>query len=510
MTAIQDLEAIRLESQVALDSLKTASERNELGQFATPNSLAVAIMEYLRDSFGIGEHIRFLEPAIGLGSFYSALLRVFGQPDKSVGVEIDEAFLNRSRELWRESNLELLRGDFTKQKPKERFNLLVTNPPYVRHHHLEGEDKAALATWASKRYGIRVSQLSGLYCHFIYKAHEWLEDDAISVWLIPSEFMDVNYGEALKQYLCQHVTLELIHRFNPADVQFTDALVSSAIVVFRNRKPSSSHKARMTFGGTLAVPAYVEEVPISELEAARKWSVYPHRDKPRLVHTGLVLGNLFTVKRGLATGDNKFFILTKERAAELEIPGEFLRPILPSTRYIPGNVVERDKDGYAKTEPQLALIDCRLPADEVKAKYPKFWAYLESGMWQGVNDTYLCKGRKPWYSQENRQASPLICTYMGRPKEGAAPFRFILNLSDATATNVYLLLYPKPDMVEVMKDAKKAREIVAALNNVGEQAFFSEGRVYGGGLHKMEPKELMRLPLIGEPFDSLIPQPSLL
>jgi len=510
---IADIEAARQTLQVALDSRKSQAERNELGQFATPNQLAIAIVEYLRERYGIGEGITFLEPAIGLGSFYSALVRVVGKEGIkwAVGVEIDEAFFDESKALWNGSGLEFVNGDFTKLSPTGKFNLLVTNPPYVRHHHLDGEDKAALTSWASKRFGMKVSGLSGLYCHFVYKAHEWLEDDAISVWLIPSEFMDVNYGSALKHYLCRYVTLDSIHRFNPADVQFADALVSSAVVVFRNRKPSPEHKVNMTFGGTLASPAYVEQVPLSELDGARKWSIYPHRELPRIVHDGLVLGDIFTVKRGLATGDNRFFILEREHALELGIPCDFLRPILPSTKHIKENIVEGDTDGYAKTTPQLALIDCRLPEEEVERLYPRFWAYLQTGKQKGVADAYLSRSRKPWYSQENREAAPFICTYLGRPKQGEPPFRFILNESKATATNVFLLLYPKPILAEAMaKNPNLARELLRELNSVSEQAFFSEGRVYGGGLHKMEPNELKRLPLMGELFDSLHSQPKLL
>ena len=55
-----------------------------------------------------------------------------------------------------------------------------------------------------------------------------MADDGLAAWLIPSEFMDVNYGRAIKEYLLNQVTLLRIHRFDPSDVQFNDALVSSA------------------------------------------------------------------------------------------------------------------------------------------------------------------------------------------------------------------------------------------------------------------------------------------
>ena len=35
--------------------------------------------------------------------------------------------------------------------------------------------------------------------------HEWLEPGGLSVWLIPSAFLDVNYGRAVKEYLCPAV-----------------------------------------------------------------------------------------------------------------------------------------------------------------------------------------------------------------------------------------------------------------------------------------------------------------
>ena len=38
------------------------------------------------------------------------------------------------------------------------------------------------------------------------------------------------------------------------------------------------------------------------------------------------------------------------------------------------------------------------------------------------------------------------------------------------------------------------RQVWRLLNDIGPQTLLGEGRVYGGGLHKLEPKELGRVP----------------
>ena len=44
------------------------------------------------------------------------------------------------------------------------------------------------------------------------------------------------YGSVLRTYLSRNVTLLQIHTFDAADVQFADALVSSAVVVFSSSR----------------------------------------------------------------------------------------------------------------------------------------------------------------------------------------------------------------------------------------------------------------------------------
>ena len=91
-----------------------------------------------------------------------------------------------------------MRGDFTKQKPPAQgFNLVLTNPPYVRHHHLSGTEKNRLKTRLAELLNMEISGLAGLYCYFMLLCHDWMEEQGLAIWLIPSEFMDVNYGSTL-------------------------------------------------------------------------------------------------------------------------------------------------------------------------------------------------------------------------------------------------------------------------------------------------------------------------
>lgn len=493
------LEDRRLVLQAALDADKTQKERNRLGQFATPTLLANDVLAYARTLLPAKAAVRFLDPAIGTGSFYAALLRAF-PPERiaaAAGFEIDPHYGEPARTLWKGHALNLTLGDFTAMPPPEaadRFNLVICNPPYVRHHHMDKTAKARLLASTTIACGVPMAGLAGLYCYFLGLAHAWLADDGIAGWLIPSEFMDVNYGGPVKRYLLNQVELLRIHRFDPNDLQFGDALVSSAVVWFRKRRAAAGHQVEFSYGGTLAEPTQSRLVPATALHTAAKWTGLA-ASGVKAAADGLRLADFFSIKRGLATGDNGFFIMSREDMKARDLPAEFFKPILPGPRYLEADVIEAEADGTPKIQRQLFMLDCRLPESEVRERYPALWAYFETGK-PKVAETYLCSRRSPWYAQENRPAPPFLCTYMGRGLERRAkPFRFILNQSQATAANVYLLLYPKPTLARALaNDPQLGRRVWEFLDAIPPETLLGEGRVYGGGLYKMEPKELANVP----------------
>jgi adenine-specific DNA-methyltransferase len=237
-------------------------------------------------------------------------------------------------------------------------------------------------------------------------------------------------------------------------------------------------------------------VSAQALAVEPKWTRFPARavrEKP----AEATVGDFFVIKRGLVTGDNRYFILTREQMRDRDLPREVFRPILPGPRHLPSDQVESDGEGCPLSQRQLFLLDVALPEAEIERRFPALFAYLQEGRRRRLHERYLCQHRSPWYSQEKRAAAPIVCTYLGRGDTlRGRPFRFILNRSRATAANVYLLMYPTEVLAcAIEREPSLLDRVWAILNDLAPAALLEEGRVYGGGLHKLEPRELASVPV---------------
>lgn len=498
--ATAKIESLRCSLQAELDKQKSPSQRNCMGQFATPIELAMDIQRYAKSHFGESEEVRFIDPAIGTGSFFSALLQTFppSRINSATGFEVDPHYGVPTAKLWSSSKLIVHLKDFTRAitpKKREKFNLLICNPPYVRHHHIPKDEKQRLNFRAWNTCGEKINGLAGLYCYFLALSHPWMSEGGLAGWLIPSEFMDVNYGVAIKRYLLKKVTLMHIHRFDPTDLQFGDALVSSVVVWFLNHPPGTGHRVRFSLGGTLECPKEECTVPIEALQPDAKWTHFPG-DGSGQVNTGPVLGDLFKIRRGVATGGNKYFILSEDEIESRGLTMKAFRPILPNPRHMQNGEIRSDRLGNPILDRRLFLLDPQWTENEIEARYPQLWSYLEEGKELGIANRYICRHRTPWYRQEKRPPAPFVCTYLGR-SDGKTrnPFRFFLNNTNATAANAYLMLYPNESTTLCLQMRPELkRRVWMLLNQISPDAMLKEGRVYGGGLFKMEPRELGSVP----------------
>lgn len=197
-------------------------------------------------------------------------------------------------------------------------------------------------------------------------------------------------------------------------------------------------------------------------------------------------------------------MLPRETIEKSGIRRENVVPMMPASRYLKSDIVETDQDGFPANAPQLGLLSTKLSDAELRATDPALAGYFAAAS-EDVRNGYLLRSRTPWYRQEHREPAPFLLTYMGRNRNAEAkPFRFILNKSQAIATNGYLMIYPVGGLKEAIDQGSITLEDTheVLLSFTGDQ-LRDGGRVYGGGLHKVEPKELaaMDASLVG----SLIP-----
>lgn len=482
------------------------------------NAIYITPPEYAREMvetampFLDSSCINFGDSSIGTGSLYLALLNVVSidRINSAIGIDVDENMVREAKRKFTSRKLEVYHKDalfIDDTIINRKRNLMLVNPPYNRSHEISPEYRNQIEKLAYEDTGITVPKNAGLYVYHLLILDKWLDQDGIAVWLLPSSFLQTQYGSSIRDYLTNKVTLLKLHSYDDEKEQFSNASISTTIVVFKKKKPLKTDDNVVEVShGFSATQAKVLRIPLS--------SFYEEKDNWRKIILGSLNNNqkceyrisdLFEIKRGLATGANSFFVLEREKARELNIPSFALKPILPKSRLINGRVINSEVDGYPRLDKQLVLIDCDLPESIIQKDYPDFFKYLNKAKEPDKNgkkiiERTLVRSRKPWYKQEKRTPSKYLLTYMGRQKADSPSLYFLLNKSRALALNTYMLLYPKPWLMDLLeKNERLDEELLSCLNDSAYLNIEEGVRIYAGALQKIEPSELRKWNLYNLP-----------
>ena len=475
-----ETEKRRVAEQNRLDSERNQELRNENGQFATPYNLALEISEV---AFSMMPDAKTcIEPACGTGAFISAALEC-SDGIEITAIEKDPAYYDVANSLWSSGHVRVVNSDFFDYVAgaKNGFDLLLANPPYTRHHHIAQEMKDKYRSVTHSQTKIKISQLAGLHAYFVLSGTSLLNENGIAAWLIPAETFSVNFGKQIKKYLTSMASIERIHFFEENDLQFDDALVSSCVVFVRMCKCNDNHIVELTKGGSLLSPDKTMTLSVEELNKISKWQ---HAFR-RINKSGTTVGSFMRVSRGVSSGDDKFFVKDRDEWHSLGIEDDWLQPVLPPPRYLVPDIVTSTADGWP-VETNRAML--RIGRDVDENDMPEQLLKYLSTCSEKSRSSYTLTHRNPWYSVENRSPAPILCTYMSRSKD--KPFRFIRNKSNAITTMAYLCMYPLNPMCDEELD-----DICIRLQQIDAETLVACSREYGGGLRKLEPSELLLVPM---------------
>jgi len=488
----------------AYSALVMADERRDRGQFFTSEPIARAMADWAIRS----KDSRVLDPGCGpgqlLASAHRRLVELGARNAAShlVGVEISILAPTFAALAMTRSGASprMLCADFLtsyRVRPKS-FDAAIANPPYSRHHTLSAGYKQQIGKLADRLTGRRVHRSAGVYVHFLLRSVQLLKEGGRLAFLTPREFFDVRYGAAVKAHLLACTRIRALVVFDPAaTAAFEGVRTTSAITLLERGKPDRQpvriiHAQRMPTARQLKAAlaarrrlgkrswGWIEDVSYDRVAREPRWSSLLHAHHSGLPQRGHVrLGELVKVTRGIATGANHFFVLSKAEADANGLKNGSLRPAigrakLVQTERITGETFER----WSAAGERVWLLDIRHKKLTAAER-----SYLKRGVDHQLDERTLCRTREPWYRMERRDSPPILVTYMSKSRP-----RFLRNDAKLVPLNVFHGLYPK---------SLTRRQVKRLCDYLSSPAFRTQllrgVRMYGAGLVKIEPRELENL-----------------
>jgi hypothetical protein len=424
-----------------------------------------------------------IDPGAGSGRFLVAAARAF-RGARLVGVEIDPLAAALARATLAVHGLagraEIRAGDYRRVRLEPAGpTLFIGNPPYVRHHRIAPAWKRWLSREARAR-GLAASGLAGLHVHFFLATLGHARRGDAGVFVTAAEWLDVNYGQLVRDLLAGPLGLQRIDLIEPAELAFADALTTAAIVAFRVGDRSRSIAFRRVVSlDDLRRADGARSVPRHRL-AAPRWS---HLSRPARSsrRDRVELGELCAVHRGQVTGSNQVWIAGADTPA---LPERLLHPAITRARELfdagPALAAATDLRSVVDLP---ASLDSLEPAERRQVETFLRWARRRR-----AHESYIAAHRAPWWSVRLRTPAPILTTYMAR-----RPPAFVRNSAGARHINIAHGIYPREPMSDACLDALAA--------HLRANASLRDGRAYAGGLIKFEPREMERL---------LVPTPEVL
>ncbi len=460
--------------------LRSSLQRRSNGAVYTPAAIVESMMSWL--SSQAVPH-RIVDPGAGSGRFILAAGKRFPSAEL-VGVEMDPlaALMLRANlhvHGWTHRATVLVQDYRTVKLPAfHRTTAFIGNPPYVRHHDISEIWKNWYAARFSE-FGIKASALAGLHLHFFLQTRLLAKEGDVGAFITSSEWLDVNYGSALRQLLIDELGGLALHVLAPTVEAFPGTATTAAITGFRVGETKAPIRVRSV--PTLALLDGLskgQEVERDRFQQEKRWSIIvrpttPHRDGE------IELGELFRVHRGQVTGANNIWIAGK--TAE-NLPDSIKMPSVTKAKDL---IEAGDTLGCAKA--LRRVVDIPVDLDQFNEQDQRhISAFLAWARAQGADQSYTAQHRKTWWSVGLKEPAPILCTYMGR-----RPPQFTLNTCGARHINIAHGLYPR----EKLSPSDLAMFVAWLNKNVSTDS----GRTYSGGLTKFEPKEIerLRIPRLG-------------
>lgn len=310
------------------------------------------------------------DPGAGDGRFSK-----FGNYIKYTGCELDP------RRFYSSSlppNAEIFLSDAFNADNLGRFDLVIGNPPYVRHHDLDDDWRERIAGWIGSETGVLPSGWSNAYIYFIWLSILASNDNGLLALLVPFDWVARPAAKSLRDYIKARKWSVDIYRLDSDP--FPGVLTTACIVIVDKQKNDgqtkyfrvSDHEEIISVDS----PTLSSSMPIEYKKAA---------------------DDLYA-RRGLSPGDQTVFLLNEQQRINNKlIPYRDVVPAVSSMRHLAEHINVLDGEVF-----QANFVEKNVPCWLINPEgsiSPALRKYLEASKEKCANNA-TCKKRKIWWKYQ--------------------------------------------------------------------------------------------------------------
>lgn len=445
--------------------------RKRFAQFFTPEAIADFMARWVLDG---RKKADVLEPAFGLGAFSRSLFKQ-NPKVRVVGYEADATIYNYAAENVAQAGSDVLlyNEDYLRASWEDKYDGIICNPPYLKFHDY---DNASLVPLVNEQLGIRLNGFTNLYTLFLLKSISQLRDGGRMAYIVPSEFLNSDYGVEVKRALLRSGVLRHVVVVDFTQCAFDDALTTACILLCH--KDGSLSEVRFSHvsdvGQLQASLADYSAWAADQLKPETKWKQYYEGARSADYRHLVPFSTFAKVSRGIATGANDYFTFRESKKELYGIPERCLmRCVCHSTDVHGLFFTDDDFQRLSHSDKAVYLFNGRADVEDEHVR-----GYISLGEETGADKRYLTASRKPWYAIENRKPSPIWVSVFNRKG-----LRFVRNIAGVSNLTTFHCVYDAGVVdIDVL--------FGYLVTNVAKEIFMDNSRQYGNGLVKFEPNDL--------------------
>lgn len=462
-----------------------SSEQKLRGAYYTPLPLAEMMIDLFKNDTNISS---VMEPSCGDGVFVEGLIKTdfINQLKKVTAIEIEPEEAGILKEKMKSySSIEILNCDFFEyyqnNYKKQKYDLILGNPPYIRYQYLEEIQREAMSQILTS-HGMKANKLVNTWVGFMVACIQMLSDTGRIAFVIPAEILQVAYAEDLRLFLSNNLSKITLITFE--ELVFPD--IEQEIVVFIGEKGNQEKGIRIIELNNLDdLEGFdIESNGFQKMQHVReKWTKYFTSDKENELIRQIKaddrfqkLSDVALINVGITTGNNKYFSVNKNTVEQYELEN-VVRPLIGRSSHA-HSIYFRKKDWEQNVVKDKAAYLIDFPECDIKQYPEKHKEHIKRGEENGEHKGYKCSIRDRWY----RIPSIWVPDAFFLRRNNLYP-KFVLNCCNAVSTDTM-------HRIKFNNGIEPERIVLSYYNSISFAFTELCGRSYGGGVLEILPGEV--------------------